>query len=164
MEPAEQDRKALESWLAGAGFELRDRRPLPGDVSQRRYERLTARGGATAILALYPAELREVCGRFARSTRILAAAGIPVPRVLAADCDRGWMLLQDLGELTLADLRDRPWSELAAYFEDAAALAARAPALPSEPVRDLNPPLDRAMMPSGMEQTRHSFIDSRRLF
>src|SRR5258708_7277788 len=125
MEPAEQDRKALESWLAGAGFELRDRRPLPGDVSQRRYERLTARGGATAILALYPAELREVCGRFARSTRILAAAGIPVPRVLAADCDRGWMLLQDLGELTLADLRDRPWSELAAYFEDAAALAAR---------------------------------------
>src|SRR5205807_3754131 len=144
MEPAEQDRKALEIWLAGAGFELRDRRPLPGDVSPRRYERLTAQGGATAILALYPAELREVCGRFARSTRLLAAAGIPVPRVLAADCDRGRMLLQDLGEVTLADLRDRPWSELAAYFEDAAALAARVAALPSEPVRDLNPPLDRA--------------------
>src|SRR6195256_3595621 len=112
MEPAAQHRNAIESWLASAGFELRDRRPLPGDVSPRRDERLTSKNGDTALLALSPAELQEACGRFARSTRILAGAGIPVPRILAADCGRGWMLLQDLGELTAAGLIQRPTSDL----------------------------------------------------
>lgn len=163
MEPAAEDRNAIESWLASASFELRDRRPLPGDVSPRRYERLTSTSGDTAILALYPAELREACGRFARSTRILAGAAIPVPRILAADCGRGWMLLQDLGELTVADLRDRAWSELTPYFEDAAVLAARVAALPVEPVRDLNPPLDRALMARELEQTWRMFLEPRRL-
>ena len=68
---------------------------------------MTAADGTTAILALYPADHRATCVRFARSTAILAGAGVPVPRVLAADCERGWMLLQDLGEHTLAELRER---------------------------------------------------------
>jgi aminoglycoside/choline kinase family phosphotransferase len=159
MEPAQHDRKGLVEWLAGVGFELRDSRPLAGDVSPRRYERLTNAGGATAILALYPEELRGACARFTRSTEILAAAGVQVPRLLAADCGRGWMLLQDLGEPTLADLRDRPWSELAAYFEDAATIAAQIAALPPDLVRELNPPLDRALMARELAQTRQLFLE-----
>ena len=158
MEPerGEHDRKELGEWLAGAGFEL-------GDVSPRRYERLTATDGSTAVLALYPADLRTACVRFARSTALLAGAGVPVPRVLAADCVRGWMLLQDLGELTLADLRDRPWRELAGYFENAAALAARIAALPQGAVRELNPPLDAPLMMRELAQTRQLFLEPRGL-
>jgi aminoglycoside/choline kinase family phosphotransferase len=159
MEPAEHERKALVEWLAGVGFELRDSRPLTGDVSPRRYRRLASAAGATAILALYPQEARGACARFARSTEILAAAGVPVPRLLAADCARGWMLLQDLGEPTLADLRDRPWSELAAYFEDAATIAARIAALPPGLVSDLNPPLDEDLMARELAQTRQLFLE-----
>ena len=161
MEPErrEHDRKDLGEWLAGAGFELREVHPLAGDVSPRRYERLIATDGSTAILALYPADLRTTCVRFARSTAILAGAGVPVPRVFAADCERGWMLLQDLGELTLADLRDRPWRERAGYFEDAAALAARIAALPQGAVRELNPPLDATLMMRELAQTRQLFLE-----
>jgi aminoglycoside/choline kinase family phosphotransferase len=159
MEPAEHDRKALVDWLAGVGFDLRDSHPLAGDVSPRRYQRLTGAAGATAILALYPREAREACARFARSTEILDAAGVPVPRLLAADCGRGWMLVQDLGEPTLADLRDRPWSELVAYFEDAVAIAARIAALPPGLLGDLNPPLDQALMARELAQTRRLFLE-----
>jgi N-acetylmuramate 1-kinase len=165
VEPAREahDRKELGEWLAGAGFELREAHPLAGDVSPRRYERLTAADGATAILALYPADHRATCVRFARSTAILAGAGVPVPRVLAADCERGWMLLQDLGERTLAELTDRPWRELAAYFEKAAALGERIAALPLDAVRDLNPPLDGALMLRELAQTRRLFLEPRGL-
>jgi N-acetylmuramate 1-kinase len=155
----EHDRIELGEWLAGTGFEVREVHPLAGDVSPRRYERLTAADGATAILALYPADHRATCARFARSTAILAGAGVPVPRVLAADCGRGWMLLQDLGDHTLAELRDRPWRELAAYFEQATALAARIAALPLDVVRDLNPPLDGALMLRELAQTRQLFLE-----
>jgi N-acetylmuramate 1-kinase len=153
------DRTELGEWLAGTGFDLREIQPLAGDVSPRRYERLTAGDGTTAILALYPADHRATCVRFARTTAILAGAGVPVPRMLAADCERGWMLLQDLGEHTLAELRDRPWRELAAYFEKAAALAARIAALPLDVVRDLNPPLDGALMLRELAQTRQLFLE-----
>ena len=161
MEPqrGEHDRIELGEWLAGSGFDVREVHPLAGDVSPRRYERLTAADGTTAILALYPADHRATCVRFARSTAILAGAGVPVPRVLAADCERGWMLLQDLGEHTLAELRDRPWRELAGYFEQAAALAARIAALPLEVVRGLNPPLDGALMLGELAQTRQLFLE-----
>jgi aminoglycoside/choline kinase family phosphotransferase len=155
----EHDRIELGEWLAGTGFDLREVHPLAGDVSPRRYERLTAGDGTTAILALYPADHRATCVRFARTTAILAGAGVPVPRVLAADCERGWMLLRDLGEHTLAELRDRPWRELAAYFESAAALAARIAALPLDVVRDLNPPLDGALMLRELAQTRQLFLE-----
>jgi len=155
----EHDRIELGEWLAGTGFDLREVHPLAGDVSPRRYERLTAGDGTTAILALYPADHRATCVRFARTTAILAGAGVPVPRVLATDCERGWMLLQDLGEQTLAELRDRPWRELVAYFEKAVALAARIAALPLDVVRDLNPPLDGALMLRELAQTRQLFLE-----
>jgi aminoglycoside/choline kinase family phosphotransferase len=124
---------------------------------------LTAADGSTAVLALYPPDLRAACVRFARSTAILAGAGVPVPRVLAADCERGWMLLQDLGELTLADLRERPWQELAGYFENAAAVAARIAALPQGAVCELNPTLDGTLMMRELAQTRQLFLEPRRL-
>jgi aminoglycoside/choline kinase family phosphotransferase len=163
LERGEHDRKALEEWLAGVGFEVRSSRPLDGDVSPRCYERLTAADGSTAIVALYPADLRAACSRFARSTEILAGAGVPVPRVLAADCERGWMLLEDLGELTLADLHHHPWSELEGYFEAAAALAARVAALPPDLVRGLSPPLDRDLMLRELAQTRDLLLAPRGL-
>ena len=49
----------LAAWLAEVGFKPRERRPLPGDVSPRRYARLVLDSGATAILATYPAEARD---------------------------------------------------------------------------------------------------------
>jgi aminoglycoside/choline kinase family phosphotransferase len=161
--PPDPDRKALAAWLARSGFEPHQGRPLAGDVSPRIYERWTAGDGRTAILALYPQAVRAVCAGFARTTALLAGAGVRVPRILAEDCARGWMLLEDLGAATLADLRQRPWTDLAAWFADAAGIAGQIARLPRDVVAALNPPLDAALMSRELAQTREVFLVPRGL-
>jgi N-acetylmuramate 1-kinase len=165
----------LRDWLAACGFAQAGQagdagqaadlaiEPLPGDVSPRRYARLAPAAGPSAILATYPPEARAVCPRFLATTRLLEAAGVRVPRVLAADCERGFMLLEDLGPRTLAERRHLPWSELAGFFDDALAQAARIAALPKAEVAGLNPPLGRALLERELTQTRDAFLVPRGL-
>jgi aminoglycoside/choline kinase family phosphotransferase len=154
----------LEGWLARLGLRLENVQPLAGDVSPRRYARLTFEDGATAILARYPQEISAVCVRFLRTTEILEGAGVRVPRVLAATCDgRGWMLLEDLGPRTLGDRKGRPWSELAAYFEDAVAIIARITGLPTPDLAELNPALGRELLKKELAQTWEVFLEPRGL-
>ena len=149
------DRQGLNQWLAAAGYPGWEAAALPGDISPRRYERLRGTGGATVILARYPEELRAAGERFVRASEILTAAGVPVPRVLASDEAHGWMLVEDLGEATLAELRHLPWAELTPYFEDAADLARRIAAIPREVADFTVPsatPMARATSPTGMSR------------
>ena len=98
------------AWLDSVGFAPREIEPLPGDVSPRRYFRAVLADGGSAILATYPPEVRDVCPRFLKTTAILENIGVRVPRVLASDCEAGWMLVEDLGLRTLGDWgRGRPW-------------------------------------------------------
>jgi aminoglycoside/choline kinase family phosphotransferase len=161
LEAAGED-SGLEAWLAGYGLRLREIDRLPGDVSLRRYARLELDdldGGSTAILALYPPEVRATCPRFLRTTELLAGAGVRVPRVLGAACASGWMLLEDLGPQTLGDWRDRPWDELAPYFGDALEAAGRIARLPAESVAELNPPLGRELLAKELAQTWNLYLE-----
>jgi N-acetylmuramate 1-kinase len=137
--------------------------PLPGDVSPRRYTRVVFSDEASAILATYPPEARATCPRFLRTSELLTGTGVPVPRVLAADCDRGFMLVEDLGAQTLADWKDRPWSLLSLYFERAVRLGERIARLPVESVADLNPRLDGALLRRELQQTWDLFLAPRGL-
>jgi N-acetylmuramate 1-kinase len=154
----------LAAWLKSAGYAAREIQPLPGDVSPRRYFRAALAAGGTAVLATYPPQARDVCPRFLRTTAILQAAGVPVPRVLAADCAAGWMLLEDLGPRTLADWgQARPWSELGACFEHALDLAGRIARLPADALAGLNPPLGRELLARELAQTWDLFLEPRGL-
>lgn len=153
----------LQAWLAGIGRPLRDLDRLPGDVSPRRYARLSFEDGTTAILATYPPEVRATCPRFLHTTELLAGAGVRVPRVLGAACDSGWMLLEDLGPTTLGDLRDRPWSELAPWFDSALEAASRIARLPVAALDGLNPTLGRELMEKELAQTWNLFLEPRGL-
>lgn len=155
---------ALEAWLAAAGFPGCEPRPLPGDVSPRRYTRLVGSDGGSAILATYPPEVRGTCPRFLRTTELLQQAGVPVPRVLASSCDEGWMLVEDLGPQTLAEWgRDRPWSELLPCFERALELADRIGRIPVESVEGLNPRLGGELLRKELAQTWDLFLEPRGL-
>ena len=133
-------RDRLDARLASAGFPPRECQPLPGDVSPRRYTRLSGPDGGTAILATYPSEILSTCRRFLRTTELFEQAEVPVPRVLAASCDEGWMLLEDLGPQTLGEWGSgRPWSELRAWFERALDLADRIGRIPAADLVELNP-------------------------
>lgn len=88
--------------------------PLPGDASARRYVRLKGSASGRSLVAMLldgerarfseeamsgpePGELP-----FLNMQRALQAAGLPVPEVVASDVDAGVVLLEDLGDLTLA--------------------------------------------------------------
>jgi aminoglycoside/choline kinase family phosphotransferase len=142
----------------------REVQPLPGDVSPRRYFRVVLDGGITAILANYPDEVRAVCPRFLRTTELLTAAGVRVPRVLAGDCGEGWMLVEDLGPRTLGEWgRGRPWSEVDGYFAHALEILRRISRLPADEVAALNPPLDGEALSGELLQTWELFLEPRGL-
>ncbi|MDX1501148.1 MAG: phosphotransferase [Thermoanaerobaculia bacterium] len=152
----------LRAWATLHAGPFRRWERLAGDLSARAYYRLRRAVGETAVLAVYPAELAADCGRFLRSTCLLEGARVRAPKVLAADCGRGWMLLEDLGEATVADLAPAP-RRLAAYFRHAAGLIARIAALPRAAVAELNPPLDGDLLAAELDLTRRAFLGPRGL-
>jgi N-acetylmuramate 1-kinase len=151
-----------EAWLAQIGYPQREILSLSGDVSPRRYARVVLDDDTTAILATYPEEVREVCPRFLRTSELLAGAGVRVPHIFAADCENGWMLLEDFGPRTLAE-QQRPWSELRLDFARALEMIGRIAALPVETVAGLNPPLDRDLLRRELAQTWDLFLAPREL-
>jgi N-acetylmuramate 1-kinase len=168
--PSIVDAGRLAAWLAAGGWRLQSLEALPGDLSPRRYSRLALADGSSAILASYPEPgpepepgqgvpgARNGCERFLATSGLLEGAGVRVPRILAADCQRGWMLLEDLGPCTLADLGDRSWNELAGYFAAALAHGQRIAGLPAAAVADLNPPLGRELLARELAQTWEVFL------
>ncbi|MEO8675005.1 MAG: phosphotransferase [Casimicrobiaceae bacterium] len=77
--------------------------PASADASFRRYFRITPvapwRGHAT-IIAMDAPPPKEDCRPFVRVARLLAAADVHAPAVLADDLARGFLLLSDLGDRT----------------------------------------------------------------
>lgn len=91
---------ALQDFLARAGWGDAQRGVLAGDASFRRYDRLR-RGDETAVLMDAPPPQEDV-RPFIRIARQLERLGYSAPRVLAEDVERGFLLLDDLGDSTYA--------------------------------------------------------------
>lgn len=153
---------AVERWLERSGHPPTYLEPLAGDVSARRYLRAEC-GGKSLIVAVYPAALRSGCERFITTGDLLREAGLRVPAVLQSDCRQGLMLLEDLGALTLYDLRDRPWQNLLPFLERAVEDVGRIARMRPDPVAELNPPLDQALLERELEQTWRTFLSPRQL-
>ena len=104
---ADSRRDEIKAWTAAtvdcSAFALA---PASADASFRRYFRATfdappprAQGRRTLIIMDAP-PARENSAPFLHVARLLHAAGVHAPEVLAADLDRGFLLLTDLGERT----------------------------------------------------------------
>ncbi len=81
-----------------------DFRMIAGDASNRRYFRL-CQGENSFIVAEAP-PATENNAAFLAVRDVMAAAGVRVPVVHAADLDRGYLLLEDLGRRPLLPLLD----------------------------------------------------------
>ncbi len=125
------------AFLDGAGWALAERHPLPGDASSRRYEKLKLDGQKAVLMdapkgAETPSEpegaspeyraklgynaLARLAGpnpeAFAAIANELKMRGFSAPVVMAADMDKGLMLLEDLGQNLYANvLRAEPAKE-----------------------------------------------------
>lgn len=135
----------LRAWLAGplagAAFTLA---PASADASFRRYFRVTLTSGARIAMDAPPE--REDCRPFVQVAQLMHDAGLHVPEILAADLDRGFLLLSDLGDTTY--LTALTATNADALFGDAiAALILWQCA--SRP--DVLPPYDRALLQREMD-------------
>lgn len=102
--------------FAGAEF-----RAASGDASFRRYYRVTA--NAATCIAMDAPPPAEDCTKFLRIAAWLREMSLNCPRILAADIERGFLLLSDLGErLYLDEIAARPRLVGALYRDAMSAL------------------------------------------
>ncbi len=104
---AEEDerREALERWVAEQwGEPGAVAVPASTDASFRRYFRF-ARGDETQVAMDAPPP-GEDCKPFVEVAALFGEAGVHVPRVLAQDLPRGFLLLEDLGQQTYLHVLD----------------------------------------------------------
>ena len=78
--------------------------PASDDASFRRYFRVHLDGDTRILMDAPPPE--ENCRPFVEITALLAAAGVNVPEIIAADVDRGFLLLSDFGDHLYLDELD----------------------------------------------------------
>ncbi|MCG8441078.1 MAG: phosphotransferase [Caulobacterales bacterium] len=125
MASSERD-AAIAGMLERAGWGEAERRPLAGDASTRRYERLSRPGAPDETVVLMdapPGAERPACppeatpderaalgynalarlagpniAAFAGLARELTARGFSAPRVLESDVEHGLLLIEDLGD------------------------------------------------------------------
>lgn len=95
---------AADAFIRDAGWGDATRRLLAGDASNRRYDRLTARDGASAVFMDAPADRGEDVRPFIRIATYLADQGLSAPGILHQDADQGFLLIEDLGDALFARL------------------------------------------------------------
>lgn len=91
----------IHHFLRQTGWSGAARGRLAGDASFRHYDRLELAGHRAVLMDAPPPEL---VAPFASLARHLLALGFSVPKVLAEDSERGFLLLEDLGDDTYTRL------------------------------------------------------------
>ncbi len=88
----------MQAFLDRAGWGDAAVATLAGDASNRRYFRLARETGARAVLMDAPPDKGEDTRPFIALSLWLAEHGFSAPHLLASDPDRGFLLLEDLGD------------------------------------------------------------------
>ncbi len=88
----------VERFLSKGNWKNAARRPLAGDASNRRYERLAKRDGETAVLMIAPPPSDEGIETFVSIAKHLKNLGLSAPAILQSDVAAGYLLLEDLGD------------------------------------------------------------------
>ncbi len=91
----------LEQWLCvqkpGRNLTIE---PASADASFRRYFRVRPDDGGPSLIAMDAPPAQEDCRPWLRIAALFQTAGVHVPEVIAADPERGFVLMSDLGDTT----------------------------------------------------------------
>ena len=137
---------AFQAWLRQVapahGLHIATVRTASADASFRRYFRVDATQGSFIVMDAPPD--KENCQPFVTIAALMADAGLNVPKVLAWDAAQGFMLLTDLGSVTMMDAldRDHPPANQGLYLQAVEALLDWQ--LASQP--GVLPPYDEALL------------------
>ncbi len=109
----------LQQWLSQVGYPDYELTPASEDASFRRYWRL--RSGENSLVVMDAPPDREPCDQFVRVARMLRAAGLNAPEIIAQNHEQGFLLLTDFGSQDYLSRLDAA-SEAALYADALAAL------------------------------------------
>ncbi len=87
------------SFLEQCGLEHAGRQRIAGDASFRRYERILPAGRPSLILMDAPPDKEDICP-FLNIQRCLKSARYSVPEIVEQDVIHGFILLEDLGDVS----------------------------------------------------------------
>ncbi len=146
-------RSAMRCWtdatLLALGTRARQRSAVMVEASFRTFERITCSDGRSLIAIDAPPE-RENNQQYCRIAARWGAAGLAVPEVLAADHERGFLLVSDVGRDTLdAHLRATDASGVETAYRRALAQLRDVQALPAE--TDLYPQYTAARLQAELD-------------
>ncbi len=80
---------------------------LTGDASSRAYYRIRVPNGETVMLMKMPEPFDESDFSYLRNFHLFRSIGVPLANILEMNSERGFVLLQDLGDDTFYELYDR---------------------------------------------------------
>jgi hypothetical protein len=103
----------IAAFIAGCGWGGACVRPLAGDASFRRYLRLERDGLRAVLMDAPPAH--EDTRPFVAVGRHLLARGFSAPAIRAHDAERGFVLLEDLGDALFTRILPGPADEAELY-------------------------------------------------
>jgi aminoglycoside/choline kinase family phosphotransferase len=89
---------AMSRFLQATQWSGAQRVNVAGDASNRRYDRLIDTDGTTAILMDAPPEKGEDVRPFVRIAQHLNSIGLNAPSILTQDEEKGFLILEDLGD------------------------------------------------------------------
>lgn len=91
----DERQKAMLVWLGAHNIRVEALSTVGSDASTRRYFRVQTPAGSRVVMDA-PNQSAD-CERFVSVQRLMAHAGVHVPRIECVDTQAGWMLLEDLG-------------------------------------------------------------------
>ena len=104
--PQDERTQRLHDFAATAGCDPRSLVMIAGDASNRKYYR-GRRDGTSVIVMDAPPERGEDVRPFVNVAEWLSARGLSAPTIFAEDAQRGFLLIEDLGDALFATLLDR---------------------------------------------------------
>ncbi len=91
----------IVSWIEAKDKAIKRVERIPGDASTRRYYRIHTADRAFILMKAESFSGEGMSWPFLMVQKHLEASGIDVPQVFDVDADRGFVLLEDLGDVTL---------------------------------------------------------------
>lgn len=113
----------ITAFLQGCGAAAAQREAIPGDASFRRYERLHFPDGTRRILMNAPPQHEDV-RPFVSILTILHGYGYSAPELFAQDEEKGFLLLEDLGDSIYSRVLAKGACPEQALYAEAVALIA----------------------------------------
>ena len=110
---------ACNLFIENAGWAAAQVSALAGDASNRRYLRLKADDGTTAVVMDAPPDRGEDVRPFVDIAGFLTETGLSAPRIIAQDVQHGFLLIEDLGDALFAKEMKRDPNLITPLYEAA---------------------------------------------